>query len=471
MASLAGLLHVWLPRQRWFAGKGRPVTDLVLLSATELHPDCLHLIVRAEHADSAADGTPAHDCYQLLLGIRESVPAPGSRLARAAIGRPGEGPLAGMLVYDALQEPRSAALLLERLRTPGSAGALTFERDPRTPLPAGLAPRVLDAEQSNSSLVYGDTYILKVFRRVQPGVNPDLEVPGALARQGCTRVPPPVAWIRTAQPWDATLAVLQPYLRGAADGWTRALRSLKADGDGTSGTSGTSGGFGTSSASSTSGADFTGEAYELGRATAEVHLALAAAFPLAAQDRRHNALLAAGMTERLEAATRAVPQLLPYAPALRSAFEAFARLDPACPAQRVHGDLHLGQALCAGREWHLIDFEGEPARPLPERRRAQSPIRDVAGMLRSFDYAARTARPWRPEWSQRCRDAYCAGYAAEAGWDPRQDAESLRAYETDRAVYEVLYEARHRPDWLSVPMAAVTRLAQRPPTGSRRPTP
>lgn len=170
--SLAGLLHEWLPRQRWFAGKGRPVTGLTLASMTELHPGCLHLLVRAEHAEQvtrSGSGTPpADNLYQLLLGVREMLPP---SLAPAFIGRATEGPLTGLMVYDALQEPRSAGLLLERLRHPGAAGPLRFERDPQVTVPAGLTPRVIDAEQSNTSLVYGDSYILKVFRRVQAGVN------------------------------------------------------------------------------------------------------------------------------------------------------------------------------------------------------------------------------------------------------------------------------------------------------------
>ncbi|MEK0097905.1 phosphotransferase [Streptomyces sp. NPDC056002] len=435
--SLAGLLHEWLPRQRWFAGKGRPVTGLTLASMTELHPGCLHLLVRAEHAEQvtrSGSGTPpADNLYQLLLGVREMLPP---SLAPAFIGRATEGPLTGLMVYDALQEPRSAGLLLERLRHPGVAGPLRFERDPQVTVPSGLTPRVLDAEQSNTSLVYGDAYILKVFRRVQAGVNPDLEVPQALARQGCTRVPGPVAWFRTSQPQQATLGVLQPFLPDADDGWTLALRSLS------------------------SGMDFTDEAYELGRATAEVHLALTAAFPVDAPEPHRNRRLAAAMTERLDSTTRSVPALRPHAPGLRAAFDAFALLDSARPAQRIHGDLHLGQVLWSGQQWFVIDFEGEPARPLAERRHAQSPVRDVAGMLRSFDYAARTRLPWRPEWSLRCRDAYCAGYAAESKSDPREEPDLLRAYETDRALYEVLYEARHRPDWLPVPMAAISRLAE-----------
>ncbi|MFF3405631.1 phosphotransferase [Streptomyces sp. NPDC002742] len=440
LTSLAELLRAWLPRQRWFAGKGRPVTDLTLLSTTELYPGCLHLLVRTEHLGPPAHGktgTPvAEDCYQLLLGVREVLPP---RLAHAFIGRASAGPLAELTVYDAFHDPKATGLLLERLRRSGKAGPLRFERDPRFTVPPGLTPRLLDAEQSNSSLVYGDAFILKVFRRVQPGINPDLEVPRALARQGCTRVPAPAAWFHTSEPQEATLGVLQPYLRDAADGWTLALESLG------------------------SRKDFTGEAYELGRATAEVHLALATAFPLDAPSPYRNKRLADAMHERLDAAVRSVPELHPHATGLRSAFDALAALDSAVrPAQRIHGDLHLGQVLRAGQRWSVIDFEGEPARPISERRRVQSPVRDVAGMLRSFDYAARSRQPWRPEWAERCREAFCAGYAVAAAWDPREEPELLRAYETDRAVYEVLYEARHRPDWLPVPMAAVGRLADHP---------
>ncbi|MEU1558000.1 maltokinase [Streptomyces scabiei] len=439
MTSLAGLLRDWLPRQRWFAGKDRPVTDLALLSMTELYPGCLHLLVHTGQPSHtgrggvpAPGGTPAGDCYQLLLGVREQqVP----RLGRALIGQARKGPLAGLSVYDALYDPRSAQLLLERLRHPGTAGPLCFEADPDVRVPDGLAPRLLDAEQSNSSLVYGDAFILKVFRRIQPGVNPDLEVPGALAGQGCGRVPAPVAWFRTTDPFPATLGVLQPFLPDASDGWTLALGALAA------------------------GQDFTAQARELGRATAEVHLALASAFPSGAHD--ENGRTAAAMTERLDAAARSVPALRPFVPGLRTAFRALLSCDVGPPAQRVHGDLHLGQVLRAGREWFVIDFEGEPSRPLAERCGTQSPVRDIAGMLRSFDYAARQRRPWRPEWARRCREAYCAGYAAHAGWDPRKKHGLLRAYETDRAVYEVLYEARHRPDWLPVPMAAIERLAVR----------
>ncbi|MGC5344369.1 maltokinase N-terminal cap-like domain-containing protein [Streptomyces sp. DT24] len=450
LPSLAPLLYAWLPRQRWFAGKGQPVTGFSLVSATELlptdtaGPGLLHLLVRVHQPGPS--GRPPGDCYQLLLGVRAVLPP---RLAPALIGRVVGGPLAGRTVYEGLHDPRLAELLLERFRTPGTLGPLRFDR--AAPIPAGLPPRPLGTEQSNSSLIFGDAYILKIFRRIFPGTNPDLELPLALTGQGCGRVPAPVAWFQAAAPETfgrepLTLGVLQPFLHGAEDGWQLALRSLASDGD------------------------FAPEARALGRATAEVHTALAVALPTPVLRRSQTEDLAAGMTRRLEAAARAVPALVPYVPGLRAAFDAVAEAGSSgrgWATQRVHGDLHLGQALrAADGFWSLIDFEGEPAIPLPERRRPRPPVRDIAGMLRSFDYAARSHLPWNAEWAARCRDAYCEGYAAATGSDPRGEPELLRAHETDKAVYEVLYEARHRPDWLPVPMAAIHRLAAAPATAT-----
>ncbi|MEU6615524.1 maltokinase N-terminal cap-like domain-containing protein [Streptomyces parvus] len=440
LPSLAPLLHEWLPRQRWFAGKGRPVTGFRLVSATEMVPSAgttgpglLHLLLRVEQPSRSVRA--ADDCYQLLLGVRTSLPP---LLAGALVGRVERGPLAGRTVYDALHDPRLADVLLERFRRPGSLGSLRFERTAE--IPAGLTPRVLDAEQSNSSLVYGDAFILKIFRRVFPGTNPDLELPLALTGEGCERVPAPIAWFEAPGAEPLTLGVLQPFLHGARDGWQLALAAL------------------------TAGRDFLPEARALGRATAEVHTALAAALPTPALRGTQTRQLVAQMTQRLEAAAQAVPALVPYVPGLRAAFDAVTDLGvrgSGWAQQRVHGDLHLGQTLrSADGFWSLIDFEGEPARPLPERRMPAPPVRDVAGMLRSFDYAARSHRPWNPEWAARCRAAYCEGYAQASGSDPRGEPELLRAHETDKAVYEVVYEARHRPDWLPVPMAAIQRLAQ-----------
>ncbi|MGK5637301.1 maltokinase N-terminal cap-like domain-containing protein [Streptomyces sp. URMC 126] len=451
LSSLTPSLLSWLPRQRWFAGKGSAVTGLAPVTAVDLlpvgtdgtAPGLIHLLVRARQSANGAD-----DCYQLLLGVRHTLPP---HLAPALVGRPEDGPLRGLAVYEALADPRLAGLLLERLRVPGRLGPLRFAREPHADLPTGLAPRLLGAEQSNSSVVYGDTYILKLFRRVSPGVNPDLELPRALARTGCSRVPAPVAWCEAEPPGAAepmTLGVLQPFLAGSADGWRLALDALAA-GDG-----------------------FTASAHALGQATAEVHRALATALPTADLDPPRLERVAAAMRRRLEVTAEAVPALRPYRDALRAAYDELTRPPgPGRPrrAQRIHGDLHLGQALrtAADGRWSLIDFEGEPARPLAERRRPQPVEQDVAGMLRSFDYAAAVGRAAGTDWAPRAREAYCDGYAA-VHRDPREDGALLIAQETDKAVYEVLYEARHRPDWLPVPLSAIRRLAERA-DGGRHP--
>ncbi|MET7917093.1 maltokinase [Streptomyces avermitilis] len=446
LASLDPLLREWLPRQRWFAGKGRPVTGFSLVAATELLPPTaklglLHLLVRAHQPDVPTHGAMTHpgDCYQLLIGVREALPP---RLAPALIGHPDDGPLAGRTVYEALHDPRPAEVLLEALRTRARIGELRFEHDARQEIHDGLIPRMMTAEQSNSSIVYGDTFILKLLRRIVPGVNPDLELPLLLAREGCPRVPAPTAWLLADLdgPDDSyVLGVLQPFVKGAADGWELALRELAK------------------------GEDFSSQARALGRATAEVHTALARATPPVTLGHVQVRLLVDGMTQRLEAAAQAVPALRTYAPGLRSAFEALGELAAegrTWNAQRIHGDLHLGQCLRSpSGTWSLIDFEGEPSKSLAERRLPQPVARDVAGMLRSFDYAAHSHEPLVPGWADTCRAAYCTGYAEISGRDPRTDPVLLRAYETDKAVYEVVYEARHRPEWLPVPMAAVHRLS------------
>jgi maltokinase len=445
LQALTPHLREWLPRQRWFAGKGRPITGFGLVSAVELAPvdervgtpGLLHLLLDVNQPQTAPE------CYQLLLGTRELLPP---ALAPALIGHTHGGPLDGLAVYEALHDPWLAGVLLDQLRATGRTGPLCFTAEPDASITTGLAPRLFDAEQSNSSVVYGDTFILKVFRRISPGLNPDLELSLALARAGSGRVATPVAWFEALGLHEepATLGVLQRYLPGSQDGWAMALRAARADGD------------------------FRDDAAELGRATADVHRTLARALPTVTLRRPQIELLATAMADRLERAARAVPVLRPFAATLRHAYAELAALGAreAFTAQRIHGDLHLGQALhCAGRGWALIDFEGEPSRPLSERRRPQSPVQDVAGILRSFDYAARYRDPVWPgaaAWAERHRAAFCAGYAERLGHDPRDTPVLLRAYETDKAVYEVVYEARHRPDWLPIPMAAIRRLSATP---------
>lgn len=481
LRSLLPLIGDWLPRQRWFAGKGRPVHDVSVLSDTVLAasgaggtserpadgvPGLLHLLLRVQHAAGPASG----DCYQLLLGTRSSLP---SVLNNVVVGRIDSGPLDGLLVYDALHDTELSSLLLSRLSEPTQVGTLSFHRLPDTDIPTHLPARVSTAEQSNTSVVYGDSLILKLFRRVSPGVNPDLELPLTLAGAGCTRVPAPLAWLETRWPdVDAdragettTLGLLQPYLPGSTDGWQLALASVRR--------------ASAEQPPTPPAEDFTAESFLLGQATAEVHTVLAQALPGASLGHAQIEQMAAGMSERLDTVAAAVPALQPYRAALHTAYTELAGLAGAgrtLTAQRIHGDLHLGQALRTTNGWVLIDFEGEPAGPLVERRRPQPAIRDVAAMLRSFDYAAHyclvaedsleaevgpAATERADDWARRNRAAFCAGYATSGDYDPRSERVLLRAFEIDKAVYEVLYEARHRPSWLPIPMSAIKRLAAR----------
>jgi maltokinase len=216
------------------------------------------------------------------------------------------------------------------------------------------------------------------------------------------------------------------------------------------------------------GGDFAADSERLGAATASVHLDLAKVLPTEPADHAWLAEVSRGMTERLDAAIGVVPQLADHAEGLRAIYAAVADSGEDVVRQRVHGDLHLGQVLRTAIGWILLDFEGEPARPLAARRELDSPLRDVAGMLRSFDYAARhmlVEQPDHPqrayraqEWAERNRTAFCTGYAGAGGLDPGGGSPLLRAFEADKAVYECVYEARNRPHWLMIPLTSLSRL-------------
>jgi len=248
----------------------------------------------------------------------------------------------------------------------------------------------------------------------------------------------------------------QAFLPVASDGWALALasvRDLYAEGD---------------LHPDEVGGDFAGEAHRLGAATASVHADLARVLPATPADDSWLVDTAAQMRARLDAACRVVPELTEHAAALRATYDAFATASAAITLQRIHGDLHLGQVLRTAAGWTILDFEGEPARPLAERTRPSTPLRDVAAMLRSFDYAARSLLldgqedsqlAYRAgEWSDRNRAAFCDGYGEESGQDPRAVPELLRALEADKAVYETVYEARNRPGWLSIPLRSLDRI-------------
>src|SRR3954453_13361230 len=224
---------------------------------------------------------------------------------------------------------------------------------PGTELETDLTSIVMGAEQSNTSIVFGDLYILKLFRKVAKGLNPDLEITRALHEADSTAVVPPLAWLETDLEGEATtLGMMQPFLRGASEGWALAVtsvRDLYAEAD---------------LHADEGGGDFAGESERLGATTAEVHAMLARALPSRLADEAENAATAKQMHERLDAAGAGVPGVAPDAEGRRGAYDAVAALPPGVPVQRVHGDFHLGQALRVEDGWKIIDFEGEPARPL-----------------------------------------------------------------------------------------------------------
>jgi len=359
-------LAAWLVKQRWFAGKGRTVHDLAVVADTEIipgDPGLRHLIVTVSHGATS-------DSYQLFVGYRARLPA---RLRHARIGAD-----AGLQVYDGLQDSDLTRDLLDAIAADRTVGMLRFRLVPGTELDTGLDSLVLTGEQSNTSLVFGESAIFKVFRRVSPGPNPDLEVAAALAKLGSSHIAEPYGWIETRMDGaTAVLAILSRYLRAASDGWSLAATSVR-DLYATEGTR-----------AAEAGGDFAGEAERLGVATAQVHQDLAEAFGRSELEPEAIRELAEQMYRRLDIATAAVPELARHADKIGDAYSNLAKLIEPVPAQRVHGDYHLGQVMRTQTGWVVLDFEGEPASPLAQRRARSSPLRDVAGMLRSFDYAAR----------------------------------------------------------------------------------
>ena len=444
-------LASWLVKQRWFAGKGRTVHDLAVLADTEIipgDPGLRHLLVTVSHGATS-------DCYQLFIGSRARLPA---RLRHVRIGTQGS-----MQIYDGLHDTDLTRTLLDAIAADRSVGALRFCQVPGAQIfgdlggEAGLDSLVLTGEQSNTSLVFGESAIMKVFRRVTAGPNPDLEVSLALAELGSSHIAEPYGWVETRMDGaPAVLAILSRYLRAASDGWALALTSVR-DLYATEG-----------ARAGEVGGDFAGEAERLGAATAQVHRDLAEAFgrsefaPEAIREQAEQ------MFRRLDIAIAAVPELAAYADKIGDAFSNLAKLIDPVPAQRVHGDYHLGQVMRTQTGGVVLDFEGEPASPLAQRRARSSPLRDVAGMLRSFEYAARHQLITRPDaailapmasgWVRRNSEAFCAGYAAAGGLDPAQNWVLLRAMLLDKAVYEVISEARNRPTWVPIPLESIAEL-------------
>ncbi|HEY8179898.1 MAG TPA: phosphotransferase [Candidatus Limnocylindria bacterium] len=426
-------LDAWLVEQRWFRSRTRPLRAVTVHDSIELPvTDAVLLVLRASFVEGA-------DERYLVPAMASAEPpreaADGDGVWRSLVALMADGP---------------------RL-LPGRRGGLALEPGPALAalLPGGraeakdLTERALGVEQSNSSVRLGDRLMLKVYRLLEPGINPEVEVLELLTARGFAHAPLAAGSMRyvpdDAEP--AAAGVVQSLIPARGDGWGWMLEQL----------GGPSAAHGQTIAA----------ASQIGGVTAELHAALQSVpdrpgFPWrpATAEERH--AWRTGAEAELEAALAAVAgeeriRLSGAAAGVRAAFDALTAA-PGAWTSRIHGDYHLGQLLVTDDGFVVTDFEGEPARPLAERRRPASPLRDVAGLLRSLDYAARTTRQRQPgfaadAWLAEARSAFLTAYGQAA------DESLLRALELEKACYEVRYEANFRPGWSWLPLEAVERLA------------
>lgn len=449
--ALAALLAPWLPGRRWFPIKGVDARVTAIGGLTLADPegaaDVRLLLLRAE-----GGGTGAVLQVPVVLGV--DLPDGDAAL----VGRLPDG----TTVADGAGRPEFERAWL----------ASADRADGAPPVPAdGLGtPKVIPGEQSNTSVILpgagpdGSTAMLKVFRGLTEGDNPDVDVPRALAEVGWSHVPRPLAWLGAEWPeGDGTahghLGVLSAFVPGAHDGFELACDFARR------------------------GESFAELAEDLGEVVGQMHRALAKALPddvLPAEGAadatqtpsstgRHAADPEAGLSPaaarvadalaaRFAWASGIVPELAGFTDPVAALAERTRLLADVPHRQRVHGDLHLGQVLRGDDTWYVLDFEGEPLLPVAQRTRPDLALRDAAGMLRSFDYAAAVGGA-PAAWTEVAREAFLSGYSAESGdLDPATRAHLLRVLELDKALYEAVYEARNRPDWLAIPLAGVQRL-------------
>lgn len=446
-------LAAYVGAQRWFGSRPQDVAGMSIIEAIPLREEGRALSLAIVEV-RFHPGT--HELYQLPLGRRPV--ADGWEQGVICADRT-------QVVYDAMTDPAFVQELM-RMMAAGAdveteAGVAEFRCPDGARVAVPQQVRPLGAEQSNSSVVLDERQVLKAFRRLGAGVNPELEMLRFLTAHGFVNVAPLRGWYgHTGRLIDATLGIVQDYVAGSVDGWDLALRSLgSADPDA-----------------------FVAHAARLGRITGRLHTVLACdnqdeAFAPEDTSAEALGLLTATVDEEIELIFRDLPpdlpELEPLAGRGQEVRERLGALTVGSAGRTIrhHGDYHLGQVLLdAAGDWVILDFEGEPARTLAERRAKRSPLRDVAGMLRSFAYAATASRilhgrPAPPAWEREVRRAFLDGYLETADHTllppGRQNIQRLlHVFELEKAVYELRYEIDHRPDWVSIPVAGILRMLE-----------
>ncbi|MFN2466035.1 MAG: hypothetical protein ABR598_07205 [Candidatus Dormibacteria bacterium] len=480
-------LREYLPRQRWFGRRERElqsvrVVDIGVLKEGE--PMVLSVIVEVGYSVGESDRyhVPLAVQAEGIGGIWEGVVVG----AGERDGRP-------VLVYDALHGGEPSYALWETVASGAElsmgegtlvcrSNGLSIEDDAG---PAAVRP--LGREQSNTSLVRGELEVMKCFRRLTVGQSPELEMLEALAAAGFENVAAPLGVMEylTAGGDASLLAMVQPYLHNGTDGWTLALASLRdlyAHAEETGNTERRH----AARVVREQGATFEAESERIARVTARMHLALSGPAPgEALRPRKADGELLSRWAEEM---TEDLDELLARGgdglEELRGARDRIARriqsitdIGDGGLAIRYHGDYHLGQLLRTDGGWTVLDFEGEPARGAQARRWRSSPLRDVAGMMRSYDYAAAVElRNWDEPgnaeyevmaefgeaWAELNREVFWQAYIDELGDNrvvpPGADALKMRrVFETQKAVYEVGYELGNRPEWVHIPLRFLLR--------------
>lgn len=452
-------LRDWISQQRWYGAKARSIAGLDIVESLTLRPapPLLLTLVQTRFA------TGTHELYQLPLALVRREEPHGQPIE----GNGASGPIAAAgdwLVYDGLADAAQARELLRRTgireEIVTENGRFTFSgSEALASLEDQIPARLMGVEQSNSSVVFGERFVLKVFRKLEPGINPELEMLRFLTGHGFENIAP----LQGFYEYDglalaATLGIVQTFLPDAVGGWELALEEIARAPDA-----------------------FLGRLASLGEVTARMHSVLSSdagdpAFSPEEPSHEAMSLLTATVDEDIERIFVRLPEIEAVAPIrgcgqdVRERLAARAQIGITGRVIRTHGDYHLGQTLLTPRGWVIIDFEGEPARALPVRRQKRSPLRDVASMLRSFAYVA-SAVDMMPDrdspsgFEQRARERFLSQYLEHVDPTLLPAGEAaisnlLSIYELEKAIYELHYELNNRPGWVPIPVAGIRRLLE-----------